>query len=1093
MSRKLLALAAVAVALGASLVPLIGVGAANADVELVGVGDYGGPDARPGWQTMYLSVDDGMDAYVELRDGDGGLVEVCAPGEAIEPYEVVTRETQSRACSFSSLPAGTYTMLGAEIAGGEVQWPGPPVSHTFTVRPAPQISTLDNLNGTVTIMATEPSTGTAGLTVYSPGGARLCDTSLQQGPWSCDVSGDQLGWSGLENAYAFFDYPGSTMPSAFTEFDLDTPVPPAPQLTVSPPDFAEGRQPGWARVQTQGAGGATLDVRITGPESPACELTGSPVASCTVSGLDAGSYTVTATQTLGGQRSAEETGRFRVYEAPTGVTATLQGPASVLFEASPQGDANRIRFIDIGTGAVVCDGEQDGATWRCTADGWAPGAYEVAAYAWNNGSGDFGSALSAVVTFRIEPPAEPQAPRVDVSFVPAGAHATARITDGEAFALALYLDVAGELARHDRLSLATAAVLDPCERENASRVSCEWTDLAPGDYVAYATRTAGESGYSSENVEFTVPQTPTVADAADAENGFVATGRGSDGQTVIVSAGNRELCRDVVSGGSWSCESPTASGASKVVAVQQHASGGLSALSAPMQVRQIEEPVEPPVTPPLPPLEPPGPIAWSFTVTGLQPGATVRPGDVVKLFGEGLPAGASVRAELHSRPIVLGTTKVDANGVLDMTVVVPRNVEPGTHELYVVLTPAFGAASPATHPVRVVPLAEEPGPEPEPEPEPGPGEAPVPVVTSTSESGDAVNPGDPLVPGAGTDRDEAANPTILTNGIATAQYLVENPSTFGFAALLALAVLLFVSIPSAMLDSALKSNLGAMGRFSQSVEARALKLVQWVERKSGSRLTMPVLLVLLGAIVFGLADPDFGFDVTTARTELSLLAATLLLAVGVPAITDRIARRRWGIDTWYQSEPLGLLAALAGVALTRFVEFSPGIFIGILFGLEVAKSSETVRDKARLVALQAGITLGVAVFAWLFYSFLLTEPIPSDFGSGFLHDFMVSLTLQGMTSMVISLLPLAFLDGQKLISHSRSLWLGLYAVSALGFGVLVMPQLILSQTPVSDALTWLIALVAYAAFAITVWAIFRRWRRRRPRAIAEAQPETVAN
>jgi lysophospholipase L1-like esterase len=55
----------------------------------------------------------------------------------------------------------------------------------------------------------------------------------------------------------------------------------------------------------------------------------------------------------------------------------------------------------------------------------------------------------------------------------------------------------------------------------------------------------------------------------------------------------------------------------------------------------------------------------------------------VEVSLDGLEANSSVRAEIHSTPVVLGSFSADSSGSFDQALQIPKNTEPGLHEIHV--------------------------------------------------------------------------------------------------------------------------------------------------------------------------------------------------------------------------------------------------------------------------------------------------------------------------------------------------------------------------------------------------------------------------
>lgn len=83
--------------------------------------------------------------------------------------------------------------------------------------------------------------------------------------------------------------------------------------------------------------------------------------------------------------------------------------------------------------------------------------------------------------------------------------------------------------------------------------------------------------------------------------------------------------------------------------------------------------------------------------------STVAPGGQVRFVATGFKPHSDVTLILRSDPIVLGTFKADANGVVDVLVTLPTNVAPGGHSL------TASGVDPSGRPREVVASIEVPG------------------------------------------------------------------------------------------------------------------------------------------------------------------------------------------------------------------------------------------------------------------------------------------------------------------------------------------------------------------------------------------------
>ena len=113
----------------------------------------------------------------------------------------------------------------------------------------------------------------------------------------------------------------------------------------------------------------------------------------------------------------------------------------------------------------------------------------------------------------------------------------------------------------------------------------------------------------------------------------------------------------------------------------------------------------------------------------------------------------------------------------------------------------------------------------------------------------------------------------------------------------------------------------------------------WWQRFTNWLKTTPlfgsILLIFAAAIIFGFADPGFGFDITSLRVVLACAISIFIVGYISSAISGAIIRRRFGLATIMELKPLGLILTIIGVALSRVLDFSPGFLLGLIFGIAI--------------------------------------------------------------------------------------------------------------------------------------------------------------
>lgn len=338
---------------------------------------------------------------------------------------------------------------------------------------------------------------------------------------------------------------------------------------------------------------------------------------------------------------------------------------------------------------------------------------------------------------------------------------------------------------------------------------------------------------------------------------------------------------------------------------------------------------------------------------------------------------------------------------------------------------------------------------------------------------------------------DPAAPSPLSEAVTTLQDIFRNPLTVAMAAGIGGLILLLVAIPANILDATIEANwdrirapFTRLVRFGDRVRALTAKL---------PKIPIPAapLVIILSTVAFGFSSPDFGVDATSLRMTLSL-ALGLILVVLVPAVITRIAMgRRWHVPAQIVARPGAFVLALLGVVASRTIGFSPGILVGLVLGLELARSARA-EDRNRATTIRLASTLGIALAAWVGYSVL------SGLFAGAAPDVLGQLTLEtlgaaaseGLAGVMVAILPVTFLEGRELFDDAKRRWVALALPTAFTFALIVLPSVTTSEGPRQPIALWIGVLVVFSLLVAAVWLTFRIINRREERAASDAERST---
>jgi len=326
------------------------------------------------------------------------------------------------------------------------------------------------------------------------------------------------------------------------------------------------------------------------------------------------------------------------------------------------------------------------------------------------------------------------------------------------------------------------------------------------------------------------------------------------------------------------------------------------------------------------------------------------------------------------------------------------------------------------------------------------------------------------------------DPSVLS-GLRTFTEAAPTPVQAGVIAGGAVVLMLVVGWPAALLNSVVGSRYDGMVRWLQS-RFRPRKKEAPDAAAKPSRL--PGWLMwpgfALAAIIGAFVDPDFGWNPMSARVVVTLFASFVLFNVVTWAIVRVIARRlqpdsdpllrfRWG----------SLFLVALAVVVARLLQLEPGIIFGLVAGVAYGTALRASRSAA-IALVGSGFGLVLALVAWVGYSLLAPTAaaspgaVPLVVGT----EFLAAVTVKGVSSLPLALLPLGALDGAKIAKWRRVVWAVAYAIGLAAFMLvlLTIPKA-WGEIP-GDFSRWLILFGTFALIAVVLWAVNTWWIKRHP-------------
>jgi len=174
---------------------------------------------------------------------------------------------------------------------------------------------------------------------------------------------------------------------------------------------------------------------------------------------------------------------------------------------------------------------------------------------------------------------------------------------------------------------------------------------------------------------------------------------------------------------------------------------------------------------------------------------------------------------------------------------------------------------------------------------------------------------------------------------------------------------------------------------------------------------------------------------------------------------------------------LSCLVILA-VIIARILGLEPGVIFGLVAGIAYATTLQAAKS-AIVTIVGSAFGLVLALVAWVGYSLLAPQPI-DHFAYVFFVEFLAGVTVKGVSTLPLSLLPLGNLEGAKLFGWKKVVWGAAYVVGLAAF-MLVMLTIPKSWGEIpGDFVRWLIAFGVYALVAVVIWAVNARLLKKKP-------------
>jgi hypothetical protein len=370
------------------------------------------------------------------------------------------------------------------------------------------------------------------------------------------------------------------------------------------------------------------------------------------------------------------------------------------------------------------------------------------------------------------------------------------------------------------------------------------------------------------------------------------------------------------------------------------------------------------------------------------------------------------------------------------------------------------------------------------------------------------------LPGPAVTENSAFDQTIFSGLPATDNAAVVGPSaplTVSLTVVLALVLAILIALPTELLNSAVSANHGRIAgvfrwMFPSRAAAPAAGLGALPQRRSpfvalfrGVSRWWALPVLLLAAAIASFSEPDIGVNWMSLRLVITLFVSFLIVNLGGTFLAWTITRKHTGLERpRLRARPIYLVIIAVTVLSARTTGIDPTLIFGTVLAIDYGMRLSKSRSAA-VTIVGAAYALLLGIGSWLGYSALARVDVSSfawssldaqwsflgykaaSFAQVSLGELASVLTVEALSTIPIVLLPLAFLSGAALWTWKRSVWVVVYAIGLAAYSFVLVP-LPISWSEISEPLVvWIGVFVAYAIFAVAVWALFYFTRNRHSR------------
>jgi hypothetical protein len=496
--------------------------------------------------------------------------------------------------------------------------------------------------------------------------------------------------------------------------------------------------------------------------------------------------------------------------------------------------------------------------------------------------------------------------------------------------------------------------------------------------------------------------------------------------------------------------------------------------------------------------------------------ATYASGDVrcgsadVQFFWSGKPAGPRVPLDVATcsavrtfKPVPL-PNGVGAHPVTAQTCNVDGCISSTQASATFTVTPT-PTPTPTARPTATPSPTPDPSPSPSPSVEPS-ATPPAPTTPSPGPTGEVLEATSPPEPTPSAILAAPLAPAATPSGNPYVPALATfvggpagpiDPAVVGTNLLLTILFVFLFGLTAEIFNSTMDANRdeihgwwvrlgGGSLRYLRAFTLTGAGASRWTGAGRIGSIARVVAVLGLSGLIYSFLSPDFGLNPQSLVLFISLVIGLGFITYYSEGSASRLAKRRFNAAASINLYGTAVVVAIVAVFLSRALSFQPGLVYGfIASAVIVTPIALAKREDATLILIPAFGLLVVSVLAWLLLGPVRVlaaggAPLPA-LG----ETILAMIVIGGLEGLVVTMIPLRFLDGATVRRWSRLAW-------ALWFGIVVFLwwQLLFNQNAAYAAAfeqtNVQVVLAVLGVFMLTTGGIWSYFRFRPAPAEAEA-------